>query len=113
MAAIKEGQREDEKIEGARLVGRYKDVIYKLKKKFADNNIPLTGKMLMIDCFDGAEHIKTSKKKISFISFNTVMTSKSVVESGQTTSSSFGIVTWMQVSAQEKREVMFPVLRAQ
>ena len=64
-----------------------------------------------MDCFDGAEHVKTKKKNISFISFSTVMTCKSTIESGQSTSTSFGILTWMQLKCAEKREYMFPILR--
>ena len=39
------------------------------------------------------------------------MTVKSVIKGGQSTCSSFGILTWMQVQADEKREVLFPVLQ--
>ena len=61
-AAIKEGIHDDNKIEGAKIEGKYSDVIDKLKQKFIDKGIPLTGEMMVMDCFDGAEHVKTKRK---------------------------------------------------
>ena len=41
-------------------------------KRLTNNN----EKILIIDSFDGAEHKKTEKKKISFISFSSQLTTK-------------------------------------
>jgi hypothetical protein len=109
-AAKAEGLRDDNKIVGAKLVGSYESVIKLLIQKAKDDNIPLTGDLLVIDSFDGAEHLKTKKKKISFVSFSTQITCKSAIESGRSTSASFGILTWMQIQGDEKRETLFPVL---
>ena len=79
-AAVSEAQRDDNKIEGAKIAGGYREVALLLKKKkekneterLTDNN----EKCLIIDSFDGAEHKKTDKKKISFISFSSQLTTK-------------------------------------
>ena len=106
-----QGQQTDNQMERARLVGKYEDVIKKLKEK-ASKIVQLTSddKLIAINSFDGAEHIKTKKKKISLISFSTQLTTKKLIEAGCTTSSSSGILTWMQLRSDEKREVLFPML---
>ena len=85
--------REENMIEGARIEGGYTNVIDRLRQKFIDANIELTGKVMFMDCFDGAEHVKTKKKNVSLISFNTVMTCKSAIKAGKSRSTSFGILT--------------------
>lgn len=95
--------REDNMIEGVWIEGSNTNVIDRLRQNFIDVNIELTGKLMVMDCFVGVEHVKTKKKKLSLISFKTVMTCKSVIKAGKSTSTSFGILTWMQIKASEKR----------
>jgi len=77
-------------------------------KRLTNNN----EKILIIDSFDGAEHKKTEKKKISFISFSSQLTTKLWIESGtQTPGSSLDILTWQQLNASEKRSTVFPAIR--
>ena len=115
-AAVSEAQRDDNKIEGAKIAGGYREVALLLKKKkekneterLTDNN----EKCLIIDSFDGAEHKKTDKKKISFISFSSQLTTKLRIESGtQTPGSSLDILTWQQLNASEKHSTVFPAIR--
>ena len=96
-AEINQGMvRENNMIEGARILGGYTIEIDLLRQQFIDANIELTGKVMVVDFFDGAGHVKT-KKNVSLISFNTVMTCKSAIKAGKPTSTSFGILTWVQI----------------
>ena len=44
-------------IEGARIEGGYTNVIDRLRQQIIDANIELTGKVMIMDCFDGSEHV--------------------------------------------------------
>ena len=112
-AAVAESHKhEEDKVIGTKIDGTYEQMIGHIDNKAKrTKKYELTGKRMYIDSFDGAEHIKTKKEKVSFVSFSTQGTSHASINNGYSTSSSFGILTWMQLKTEESRSTMLPALR--
>jgi len=60
--------------------------------------------------FDGAEHIDTKLGTMNIISFNTQIYCKALQDMGITTAASQNILTFMQLMAEEKIDIMLPYL---
>ena len=102
---------EDENIEGAKIVGSYESVLKMMYDKHAMKDHKLVGNVICLDSFDGAEHMRSRKKRVSLISFSSQLFSKDTIKKGCTTSSSGNILTWQQFLAEEKASTIFPAVR--
>ena len=103
--------RSKDEVQGARIKGNFEDYT---KLMIADHekkgrNIG-NGKIIVVDSYDGAEHLKTDKKKTSVISFSSKMLSETIICSGNSAGKSFDILTWQQMKCDEKPSTMFPIL---
>ena len=110
-------EEDDEQVMGAKLDLSYEKVIKHLIET-NDSHKSLsqsqTEKMIVIDSFDGAEHVKSKKDVTSVISFNTTALSRKLLtdnKSKTTTTSSSNIITWQQVMSQEKLPVLIGSLK--
>ena len=102
--------RSTDKIQGARIKGSFEDYVKlmiadheKKGRKFG------SGKIVVFDSYDGAEHSKTDKKKTSVISFSSKMLSQATIRDGNSAGKSFDILTWQQMKCDEKASTMFPI----
>ena len=80
--------------------------------KFDRNDQRLLGDVICLDSFDGAEHSRSNKKRVSLISFSSQLFSKTTLAMGSSTSSSFNIFTWQQVMSEEKESTIFPAVKS-
>ena len=71
----------------------------------------LSGRLIILDSHDGAEHRKTTSKKFSIVSFSSQLISKSSVSLGMSPASSQNILTWQQMLGNETAANLFPVLQ--
>ena len=78
-------------IEGAKVEGNYEKVIMTMAKKHARNDRKLVGDVICLDCFDGAEHTRSNKRRVSLISFSSQLFDKNTIGNGSSTSASFNI----------------------
>ena len=84
-------------------------MLNKLKKK--QFNVTNGDGVILMNCFDGAEAIKTEKELKGVISFSSQLLSPSHVQSKQLgAGSSFNILTWMQVMGKEDLKILTPCL---
>ena len=68
--------------------------------------------VLLLNCFDGAESIKTEKELKGVISFSSQMLFPSLVQKKeQNAGSSFNILTWMQLVGKEELSVLQPCMK--
>ena len=93
------------------MIGNFGDYLELMKNKHTQQgrNINENEKMIVIDSFDGAEHLKSKKKITSIISFSSTMftpnmLNKELVSKG----SSLNILTWQQIRGVENLSVMLP-----
>ena len=93
----------------AKLEGGYDFCLKELMKKHEKNGVHVRDEIAVIDCFDGAEHIQLDEGKINILSYNTQLFFSQTI-SVASTSSSFNILTWMQVLGEEKCANIFPVM---
>ena len=56
-----------ENIDAGRLASGFKEIVTKLHTKLNENNIPLSGNMMVLDSYDGARHTESKKKTESHI----------------------------------------------
>ena len=96
---------------GVRIVGGYAGYVKYMVDRHTQHQRVISGhKMMIIDSYDGAEHVNTSTQKIGIISFSSQLLSKSIIESGASAGSSLNILTWKQIIGQEKCGTLFPAL---
>ena len=97
---------------GARIEGDYSWYVkYMVDKHTQDQRENSGNKMMIIDSYDGAEHVNTATRKIGIISFSSKFLSKTIIESsGSSAGSSLNIMTWQQIIGQEKCGTLFPAL---
>ena len=97
------------RIEGARLVGDYKDYISIIEKKHISKGLSINQEQstLVVDSIDGAEHSRSKKEITSVISFSTMLTTPDWINSKKMTAgSSHNILTWQNLRGKEDYETM-------
>ena len=80
-------------IVGSKVCGTYQSYIKMLTEKHMKKMRPLHGEVIMLDSFDGEEHSVSHKDRISLVSYNSQLISKSTVYAGASPSGSFNILT--------------------
>ena len=93
----------------ARIEGGYSKYIDILEENHSrhEREIDSNSNVLVIDSIDGAEHTKSNKKSTSIISFSSTLMSPEWINSKTVTAgSSLNILTWQQVKAVEKYNIM-------
>lgn len=95
---------------GAKLEGRMDKWIDEVMlKKFSDRGkiVDDGDDLILLNCFDGAEAIKTEKELKGVISFSSQLLPPKLVQNGTVQAgSSFNILTWMQLLAKEELHVL-------
>ena len=94
----------------ARIKGNFTNYIDMMTKKFTNTDIVLGDQRIIIDSYDGAEHSKTTKRKVGIISFNSQLLSTSSI-SVCSPASSINILTWQQLVGEEKFSTLYPALK--
>ena len=96
---------------GAKLEGSFKDSITMLFNQHKNNmkTICEEDQLIVLSSFDGAEAIKTHKKKSSVISFSSSMLTTKLIQSKEIKAgASSNILTWLQVLGKEE----LPLIKA-
>ena len=101
-------------IHGAKIDGSYSDYIKLMKtkhqrkgRKVEDNN-----QAIVLDSFDGAEHLKSKKEITSVISFSSVLfTPRWIIEKAVLAASSLNMLTWQQLRGHESLSTMMPAVK--
>ena len=91
--------------------GHFREYFVIMKNKHAERgrNIEDNEQTIVIDSFDGAEHLKLKKKVTSLISFSSTMFTPNMMNKNQVTvGSSLNILTWQQIHEVENVSVMLP-----
>ena len=103
-----------EKVSGSMLNGGYSKYIelIETKHKSHGRHINTNEETIILDSFDGAEHLKSSKKITSVISFSTTLYSPSwirneIISAG----SSLNILTWQQLVGTESSSLILPAVK--
>lgn len=92
-----------------KIEGKYIDYIKNIYIKNL-NKSTNSEDLIVIDSYDGAEHLNTGKRNTSIISFSSTMISTSYIAKGEDAASSFDILTWQQIIAAETASNIFPVV---
>ena len=71
----------------------------------------LSGDILVINSYDGAEHTNTKKGKTRIVSFSSQMCSTSTIKNGASTAKRMNILTWQQMAGDEKRKSILPAIK--
>ena len=106
-AQVKDG----DNIEGGKLKGDYGEYLQIMRNKHAERGTKIADneQTIVIDSFDGAEHLKSKKKVTSLISFSSTMFTPNQMNKKQVTvGSSLNILTWQQIRGVENLSVMLP-----
>ena len=70
--------------------------------KNENKNREMGDKIIVIDCYDGAQHTSLSKNKVNVVSYSSQMFTKDMVDEGYSPAGSLDILTWQQVAGPEK-----------
>ena len=100
----------EDTIEGAKIAGTYTDYLNLMLRKHQSQNKALEGKVLVVDSYDGAEHSKNEEGRVNVLSYSTQMFTNKSLFQGFSSSSSFNILTWLQMLGEEKPSFIFPVI---
>ena len=106
-------RKEGEDVMGAKLQGGYVDYIHMMVEKHSQYgcSINIGDDLIVIDSFDGAEHLKSKKKVMNVISFSSCLyTSDMIASRVVSAASSFNILTWQQILGKEELSVLLPAL---
>ena len=92
----------------ARIGGDYEDYCNLLKADHLNNGRKLSGTVLVIDLYDGALHSNGRNERSSIISYSLqILISDTIRCKGGSAANSLNILTWQQVLADEKPEIVF------
>ena len=103
----------EKSVPSARISGDFEDYVMLLAQRYHKRNIKMTGNFMVLNSYDGAEHLKTEKKRTNIISFSSKLLGASVIKCGVTAGGSRNILTWQQVKGEEKANVVVPALESQ
>ena len=93
---------------GARIDGVYSDYINMIVDKQLSSERKLEGNAIVLDSYDGAEHLNNCKSKTGIISFSSQVFSGSTINYGSSSAKSCNILTWQQLIGPEKFEIIMP-----
>ena len=116
--SIEEGEKvlmvldKEKNIEGARIKGQYDDWINYLVTKHEDHGRKLEGDVIVMDSYDGAEHMTLQKKKAGVVSFSTQAFNAYTIKEGNSVATSHDILTWQQYRGEENAENAFAATKA-
>ena len=96
----------------AKFKGTFEDHCTKCIDKFEKKGIELKEDLVIIDSYDGAEHVRNSSGRSNVISYNSQVISKDIIDAGYSPAGSFGILTWCQTLCEETFENIIPVCRS-
>ena len=89
-------------VKASKIAGDYKTYIEILLQKILKiHNKELSGDIIILDSYDGAEHRKAQKQKSIIILFSSQLISEDLINSGLSAGSSHNILTWLQMLGSE------------
>ena len=100
-----------EKINGAKIKGTYQNYLQLMMKKHEEKLTTVSGDFIVIDSYDGAEHSRNDEGRTNVLSYSSQVFNNQTLAMGTSTSSSFNILTWMQMVGEEKPANIFPVVK--
>ena len=103
-----------QELKGAMIQGGFKTCIELLKEKHQKQGriISTDNKPIVIDSFDGAEHLRSKKKITSVISFSSsLLTGNWINKKLVTAGSSLNILTWQQLNCTESFSTIMPSVK--
>ena len=109
--AIWKSKRVENEVIGARIAGGFKEHVVRMANKHIRKGRTLSGDILVINSYDGAEHTNTKKGKTGIVSFSSQMCSTSTIKDGASTAKSMNILTWQQMVGDENRKNIFPAIK--
>ena len=80
-------------------------------KKHEEKLTTVSGDFIVIDSYDGAEHSRNDEGRTNVLSYSSQVFNNQTLAMGTSTSSSFNILTWMQMVGEEKPANIFPVVK--
>jgi hypothetical protein len=105
---------DDKKIVGAKIDGTYKDYIMLLKTKHErkGRKVEDSTQAIILDSFDGAEHLRSKKDITSVISFSSVLFAPNWINDKTVSpSSSLNMLTWQQLLGHESLSTIMPAVK--
>ena len=84
-----------------------------LGQRYHKRKVIMKGNLMILNSYDGAEHLKTEKTRTSIISFSSKLIGSSIIKCGVTAGGSRNILTWQQIKGEEKPSVLFPAMESQ
>ena len=109
--AIWKSKRVENQVIGARIAGGFKEHGARMANKDIRKGRTMSGDVLVINSYDGAEHTNTKKGKTGIVSFSSQMCSTSTIKDGSSTAKSMNILTWQQMVGDENRKNIFPAIK--
>jgi hypothetical protein len=91
----------------AKIDGTYSDYFDHMSKKFERKGHAMSGNIIVLDSYDGAEHSTTPGKRCNVVSYSSQVFNGSTVAAGFSTGQSLNILTWQQVQGEEKAPNVF------
>ena len=109
--AIWKSKRVENEVIGTRIAGSFKEHVVRMANKHIRKGRALSGDILVINSYDGAEHTNTKKGKTGIVSFSSQMCSTSTIKDGASTTKSMNILTWQQMVGDGNRKNVFPAIK--
>ena len=109
--SVRQMDSENEVSVGARIDGSYISYVGMLVEKHVQNEREISGNVIVMDSFDGAEHSNSGNRRTTITSYSSQCFSLNTVEKGESTSQRLNILTWQQVIGCDTSENIFPVVR--
>ena len=100
-----------EKLDAAKIDGVYETYVKQLEYKHVNEGRKIEENAIVIDSFDGAEHVRSKKMITSVISFSSSLLCSSWINSRSVSAgSSLNILTWQQMKGSKSIYTMIPAL---
>ena len=80
-------------VPGARIDGEFEDYVMMLGQRYHKRKVTMKGNLMILNSYDGAEHLKTEKTRTSIISFSSKLIGASIIKCGVTAGGSRNILT--------------------
>ena len=109
--AIWKSKRVENEVIGAMIAGGFKEYVVRMANKHIRKGRTLSGDILVINSYDGAEYTNTKKGKTGIVSFSFQICSTSTIKNGASTAKSMNIFTWQQMVGDENRKNIFPAIK--
>ena len=111
LALIATGNAKLNCIEGAKVEGNVTSWLKLMAEKHKRMGRDVSGDIICLDSYDGAEHMRSNKRRINVVSFSSQLFSKSAIVNNKcSTGKSIEIFTWQQIMAEETHSTMLPAV---